>query len=365
MTYHYNPRTPILGTTLGTYRKVLLAWEKEEDLGELPARLGVGEDTMALIVDDAEARGLFGVTDGEYGATPAGKEFLKGVTTRRMTAAQAQGLLDGLLDNVAAMNADRRNPLMIERVWLFGSLAQGKPDCGDVDIVVEESPRPRGEEAYEAFRRDIVRLAREMGGAHKVARSEFRDWAAADHVMEKSLFGARRDPRLVGHAMWDLRALGCPCKVVFDRGLGGRVDGPLLDRHPETLGSGEAQPAKGVVPDMSVPAPAEPCAMRIAVERARMGLGLDLLDRGPWATRPRGPGRRRRSPGGWTPCRPRTGARSPSSRTRARSSWKPAGSREGRTSPSASPGRSNPTVGRRSPCPMPRSCAAGNRRRRR
>ena len=32
---------------------------------------------------------------------------------------------------------------------------------------------------------------------------------------------------------------------------------------------------------MSVPVPAEPCAIRIVVERTRMALGLDLLDRGP------------------------------------------------------------------------------------
>lgn len=281
MTYHYDPRTPILGTTLGTYREVLLAWEREEDLAVMPARLGVSPDAMALVVDDAEARGLFGVADGEYGATPAGKEFLKGVTTRRMTNAQARELLDGLLDKATALNADRRNPLMVERVWLFGSLAQGLPDCGDVDIVVERTPSHETTKPHRDYDRRIVQLAYDMGGGLKVAASEFKRWAAEDHVLGRSLYGERRDPRIVDHALWDLQALGCPCKVVFDRRCGGRVNGPLLDRHPESRVAAAGRPVRGVVPDMAAPSPPDPCAIHLAVERARMALDLDLLDRGP------------------------------------------------------------------------------------
>ena len=286
MTHRYDPEAPVLGTNLGTYRAVLAEWEARRDLACMPDAFGIPRDRVALIVDDAEARGMFGWLDAgdgygmEYGALAPGRALLNAVTRPRMSPAEAGSLLDGLLNRAAALNADGDVPLAVDRIWLFGSLARGGAEHGDVDVVVELAEPPADAASRERHYGRLVDLALAMGREDDVAWSDDEGETASDIVAAALLFGRDGDPRLCAHPLRELLDLACPCRLVFDRSRGGRVREALTARHPGASGRAGTRVALEV-PDMSAPAPLVPTAIALAGQWVAADPGIRGMRDGP------------------------------------------------------------------------------------
>lgn len=278
MTDRYDPDAPILGTDLGTYRAVVQEWSHRRDLGRMPDAFGITPDRIALIVDDAEARGMFGHLDmGDgygptYGVLGPGRAFLNAVDRPRMAPHEARAVLEALLDRVDDLNADAGNPLTVERAWLYGSLATGGDDHGDVDVVVEFAEPPSSPREREAHFDGLVRIADAMGFGNEVADSDDEGATASAIVEAETVLGGDRDPRLSPSALTELQELGCPCRLVFDRAGGGRVHGPLLARHPGA-GAYLRRREALVMPDMAAPPAAVPSGIALAAQRVASEVG--------------------------------------------------------------------------------------------
>lgn len=66
------------------------------------------------------------------------------------------------------------------------------------------------------------------------------------------LFGRRRHPLLSGaqDGTGDLAALDIPCRLIFERCRGGRVDDPILERHPDSAGRDADCDPPVILPDL-------------------------------------------------------------------------------------------------------------------
>lgn len=173
--------------------------------------------------------------------------------TRRSPLRTARRVLDELLARIEHMN-ERSAPLnLVERVWLFGSLMRGQETVGDIDLAIETVRNP-------AFGDDASRSNR----LHELVDQ------APDHLLyfqklnwheERGIFGERRHPLLAGARTdsTELRRLGVPCQLIFDRSRGGRVDDKVILRHPDSPGRSNEVGAPKELPDLaplsSVPRP--------------------------------------------------------------------------------------------------------------
>jgi hypothetical protein len=103
--------------------------------------VGHGERRHALYLD--------GETDADacWGTTLAGNALSKARIGKPMPRRMAQELLDGLLERVAAVNADPDGLFTVERVEVFGSFTDSTRDLvGDIDVHLLFDRRVDGDE---------------------------------------------------------------------------------------------------------------------------------------------------------------------------------------------------------------------------
>jgi len=191
-------------------------------------------------------------TSYEQYLTQAGLAIASG-KTRRSPLGTARRVLDELIVRIEQMNKHGAPLNLVERVWLFGSVMRGQETVGDIDLAIETECNP-------AFAGD---------GSRSTRLSELVD-QAPDHLPyfrklywheEQGIFGERRHPLLAGAHIGsdELKRLGVPCQLIFDRSRGGRVEDEVSPRHPDSQGRSNEMSAPRELPDLapicSVPRP--------------------------------------------------------------------------------------------------------------
>ena len=147
------------------------------------------------------------------------------------------------------MNADPGSVLQVEEVWLFGSLMREAPSVGDIDAALVAKRRPEFED--HAARRAYV--ARAIAARVENPRTWRLEYLGEYWLLERALFGPKRHHLLAGIItdVDDLRQIGAPCRLVYDRSRGGRVKTAVLDRHPGSTGRDDELPPPVKRPDLT------------------------------------------------------------------------------------------------------------------
>jgi len=154
------------------------------------------------------------------------------------------------------MNADPASVGMIDEIWLFGSMLRRPETVGDIDLAITLSRRIPVSDDREAFRQHVDKQFAAVKGA---TQGLHFFWDREGWLNERALYGPTRHALLAGaqEGTSDLASLGVECRLIFDRQRGGRVDDPVLDRHPTSKGRDPRLGPPAVKPDLS-PAPLRP-----------------------------------------------------------------------------------------------------------
>lgn len=176
--------------------------------------------------------------------TEAGLAIASG-KAKRSSLKAAGKVIDELVDRVRHMN-DHTHPLnVVQNIWLFGSVMREEPTVGDIDLAIEMAHNP--EFVGDAARSDRLRQLVNLAPDH-IPYFRKLSWHE-----EKGIFGERRHALLAGaHIGTDeLERLGVPCRLIFDRDRGGRVEDEVIPRHPRSMGRSNEMPAPRELPDLS------------------------------------------------------------------------------------------------------------------
>jgi|ERR1700721_3014111 hypothetical protein len=78
-------------------------------------------------------------------------------------------------------------------------------------------------------------------------------WSAETWITDRALYGTRRHSLLAGvqSDISDLAELGAPCRLIYDRARGGRVNDPILPRHPQSNGRQNDLALAAEMPDLA------------------------------------------------------------------------------------------------------------------
>jgi len=195
----------------------------------------------AAALEEAIERGLVSLDEERLELTDAGRG-LAWSKSRRYPLATAQEQLRRFLDRVEAHNADPTNPFLVDQVWLFGSTLREEDTVGDIDLAYTTvlNPAYKDHKVYDQRRNEIFQAA-----------PDSVDWMyALDWHLHKSIFGPRRHPLLAGamQGLDTLIGLAVPCRILFDKAKGGRVDVPAVDKHPESTVRSES-----ILPALEMP----------------------------------------------------------------------------------------------------------------
>lgn len=275
MSVTYDKNAVVYGIPVTRYRDVIKEWDRLRHAGRVAAlaKLDIGPEEVAFLIDDAETRGFFEVDErGSYDFTLSGGALLSASPSGPIPRVQAMAILDGLLARAAEINRLRRRYLLqVDRIWLFGSLAKGAEMVNDVDVVVETSWTDHGKSRAEIDANDdrLIEEAIELGGWKAVYSRICPGLNARSYLIRRLLNGVRRHPRLArSESVRDLIAMGEPCRLVFDVSRGGRINGPLLERHPDSTGRDPAFPDRRIMPDLRSPPPLCPVSFDV-IEQLR------------------------------------------------------------------------------------------------
>lgn len=247
-----------LGVPLIKVRNLLKAWHHGNRsntwrIAELKA-VDLDPRTAMVLLEELRDRGLLGLEEvegrpPEDGLTEAGLALAGAGARKRTPKAAAQRILDRFLDACAAVNARSDLPFEIREVWLFGSMLDpAVEEVGDIDLVVQQGRTAAFEEGDSARER-YRQLGKEMGAP------ETRKWMGMfgdqEFVERQLLHGGHRHPFLSMNRVDELRDMACPCRLAFDASRGGRVDDPILHRHPASKGRSNRIGDKRRMPDLA------------------------------------------------------------------------------------------------------------------
>jgi predicted nucleotidyltransferase len=210
---------------------------------ELRSVFGSSRDG-AIVFEECLDRGLIVEDDEKYELSAAGETMAGAKAGKRAPLSRALALVDELLDRAADLNADTQAVNFVDQIWLFGSTMRGEETVGDIDMAIVTHRRPPFDADWRALRAQVDRLLAERDDVPTV-RSFI--WSGEEWLVERALFGKRRHPLLAGvhFDLRDLKKLGVPCRLIFDRKRGGRVDDNIMARHPDSPGrSNEIDPPR-------------------------------------------------------------------------------------------------------------------------
>jgi predicted nucleotidyltransferase len=210
----------------------------------------------AIVFEECLDRGLIELKDG-LTVSDKGETVVRGKVTRRTPLAQAQMVLDDFLQRVDTLNHDPDAVRYVEQVWAFGSLLRGEHTVGDIDLALETKRRPEYLADYARMERHLREL---LSRRDDVPATRGLTWSAETWVTERALYGARRHQLLAGvqSDVSDLADLGVACRLIYDRARGGRVDDPVLPRHPQSNGRQNDLAPPAEMPDLT---PKDICPM--------------------------------------------------------------------------------------------------------
>src|SRR5262249_47579839 len=97
------------------------------------------------------------------------------------------------------------------------------------------------------------RLKKLLANRDDVPQTRGLLWSAELWHMQRSLFGVKRHPLLAGvqENINNLLDLGVPCRLIYARTRGGRVNDPILHQHPGSTGRRNDIEPPAEMPDLS------------------------------------------------------------------------------------------------------------------
>ncbi|WP_439568915.1 hypothetical protein [Sphingopyxis sp.] len=243
----------IAGYRPSVFKQALRAYLRTRDPARLIDLKSVFSNRRdgAIVYEECIDRGLIDPVTNKV--TEQGMTVARAKVAMRTPLAKARSVLDDLLARVDLLNADPEAVTRVDRIWLFGSLMREEPTVGDIDLAICRSRDARFDQYPDAQVDEAKRLIERFKDA-----PQYWDmpWDRIDWLYKRMVFGARRHPLLAGaqEGTTDLQSLGAPCRLIYDRLRGGRVDDPILARHPDSPGRSNEVPPPDALPDL---APAE------------------------------------------------------------------------------------------------------------
>jgi hypothetical protein len=251
ISFHKNMR--IAGYRPATFKNGLRGFERTRSPGSMIDLRSVFPQRRdgAIVFEECLGRRLIETQDG-FRLTPGGEAMVRGKAKPRTPLAKAQAVLDEFLARVHALNCDENAVRYVDEVWLFGSVLQGVETVGDIDLalVTDRRPQYRIKGGYEQMKAHLKKV---MANRDDVPQAQGFLWSAEHWITERALFGAKRHPLMAGVRTEtdDLVALAVPCRLIYDRSQGGRIDAPILDRHPKSTSRSNDVDAPMVMPDLA------------------------------------------------------------------------------------------------------------------
>ncbi|PNQ04027.1 nucleotidyltransferase domain-containing protein [Sphingobium sp. SA916] len=237
----FDRETRIAGYRPATFKNGLSGYLRTYDPGrliDLTSLFPLRRDG-AIMFEECLDRGL--IDPDTLKVTDQGMVMVRAKVVARTPNAKARAALERFLDRVDALNRDPEAMSRVDEVWLFGSLMREEPNVGDIDLAIARSSDPRFKDLD-----DRVKHARKLIAIYPEAPQSWTfPWDRIDWLYRRAIFGPRREPLLAGvqDGLTDLASLGVPCRLIYDRARGGRVDDPILPRHPSSPGrSNEVDP---------------------------------------------------------------------------------------------------------------------------
>lgn len=220
----------------------------------------------AIVYEECLDRGLIDRATGKV--TEAGLTLIRSKVVARTPLEKAKKVLEEFLERVDQLNRDSEAISRVDEVWLFGILMRKEAAVGDIDlaIVMSSSERFRNLDAQ------VGHATARLANFPDAPRDWRWPWDPIDWLYGRAIFGARRHPLLAGakDGLDDLASLGVPCKLIYDRARGGRVDDPIVPRHPKSNGRLNTIDPLPVMPDLT-PAQLRPMDARWVAGYDRWG----------------------------------------------------------------------------------------------
>jgi hypothetical protein len=213
-------------------RLILKSWISQftslKNLVDTPLFEGDEKDVLAILHEAKEA-GLFTQSDGgRLFLTEEGTAVATSKAGRRFSKKEAYEILDKIKESVISLNKDPKSPIVIEKIWLFGSLLnEAVADVGDIDIAFETKYRDWAGPELEMF--DYIHQT--YPGL--VTTPFWRSFGIDSDFIVKKVFGRRRPTRVSLADIATLLRLCCPCAVYFQEGAPHQKLGPILPHHPK------------------------------------------------------------------------------------------------------------------------------------
>lgn len=236
----------IAGYPVSLYKRALSSYLRTNDPGcliNLRSVFGCRR-VGAVVYEECLDRGLIEQETGVV--TEEGMVVLRSKSAARTPLAKAQQILGDFLNRIDALNSDPEAIRVVDQVWLFGSLMRAEPTVGDIDLAITRNRHERFNDSADSQSKEATRLIALHADA---PQSWAGPWQCIEWLYRRALYGRRRHPLLAGvqEGTEDLESLGVPCQLIYDRARGGRVNDPILPRHPSSSGRSEEvgpQPAK-------------------------------------------------------------------------------------------------------------------------
>jgi hypothetical protein len=201
----------------------------------------------AIVFEECLDRGL--IDPATINVTPAGEVIICAKAQSRTPLNKALMVLNEFLDRIETLNRDPDGGRHVEQVWLFGSVMRSANNVGDIDLAVTSSRRARFADDHEGRKGHLDHLVAQMPGAPVYSAWP---WEKEGWLFQRAIYGARRHPLLAGVQKGTaiLESLGVPCRLIYDRSRGGRVDDPILPRHPNSRGRSNDLSPPAEMPDI-------------------------------------------------------------------------------------------------------------------
>jgi hypothetical protein len=136
--------------------------------------------------------------DVEHRTTIKGQALLMTRLAPRINRAKAEALLKGVLERVAAINADPELMHWVTEVRVFGSYLTDSDDLGDLDLALSYELRPTGDD------KDFLEAIRAFVAKHDKRRLSFDDQLNLPERMVKQRIKGR-SPYISMHGIHELR----------------------------------------------------------------------------------------------------------------------------------------------------------------
>jgi hypothetical protein len=245
----------IAGYRASTFKNALAAYLRTKSFATLIDRKSIFPHRRdgAIVYEECLDRHLIDRDTGKV--TDAGRTMARSRVVTRTPLEKAKAVLEAFLDRVDQLNHDPEAISRVDEVWLFGSLMREEVAVGDIDLAIARSSADR----FQGLKGQVRRAKALLANFPDAPRDWKWPWDRIDWLYRRAIFGPRRHPLLAGakDGIEDLASLGVPCRLIYDRARGGRVDDAIVPLHPQSNGRWNTIDPLPEVPDLT-PAQLQP-----------------------------------------------------------------------------------------------------------